>query len=132
MDIPSNAVTKLRILTKKSKMGFGKFADMTVSDILIAKKDYIPFVYYNIAPVSFSDDIIDELKMVRIAKPGTNKDIWYAYKKAISDQFTPEQREHGRFKMYQNRKSIGRAALARAIKAEDSSRGARQTKNQGR
>ena len=132
MNIPQNAVTKLRILTKKSKMGFGKFSDMTVSDVLIAKKDYIPFVYYNIAPVSFSDDIIDELKMTRIPKPGTNKDVWYAYKKAVSDQFTPEQREHGRLKRYQIRKSIERAALARAISDEDVSRGALQSKNHGR
>lgn len=99
MDLPKNAVTKLRIMTRKSKFGFGKYDDMTVGDIIaIGNGGYIAYAYYNISPISFADDILDELEIIRIDKPGTSSEKWKEYRRMISNRYTEEQRLHYRFR----------------------------------
>ena len=131
--IPQNAVTKLRILTKKSKFDFGRYVGYTIGDAMVANRTYIPYVYYNISSISFCDEILDELDIIRIDKPGTSRDTFWKYQKMISSRYTKEEQEHYRFRKYQSRKSMARAQKAR-VDEEDfytRRRNKLQTKNHG-
>lgn len=75
-------VTLLRTLTKKSKLGFGRYADLTVQEVLDARATaYIRFLYYNYSGISFTEDILRRVHIIngafdnRIQKPGTNKEL---------------------------------------------------------
>lgn len=66
----------LRILTLKSSLGFGMYADMTIQQLIdFKKKDYLRWVYFNVEGVSFIEDILIDIhisKRYRIVKPGKN------------------------------------------------------------
>jgi hypothetical protein len=70
---------RLRTLTEKSILGFGRHADLKVGDILKTFKfRYLRFVYYNCSMISFTDDILDKIYITpeyRIDKPGKNPDM---------------------------------------------------------
>ncbi len=69
---------KLRTLTLKSKMGFGKFHDYTVKECLFIKNQYryIIWCYYNLSNISFSEEILDIVGIERtLNKPA--KDVVY-------------------------------------------------------
>lgn len=67
-------VTLLRTMTKKSIIGFGKYKDYRVGDIInLGELEYLRWVYYNSELVTFMDDILDEIGITeeyRIKKPG--------------------------------------------------------------
>lgn len=70
--IPNQHVT-LRVLTMKSKLGFGQYADYTIERIFInQKQDYLQWVYYYCSNISFCDEILEKLKIKDwvIKKPG--------------------------------------------------------------
>jgi len=74
-------VTNLRILTRKSYMKFGRFADIRVGEVIdnFRKKGYLRWVYFNCSNISFCDDLLDELDIAepwRIEKPGKNPDMY--------------------------------------------------------
>ena len=66
----------LRILTRKSKLGFGPYANETIEMLLNRHMyPYLRKVYYTYEAISFQDDILDEIHAeIRIEKPGTNKE----------------------------------------------------------
>lgn len=72
-------ITLLRTLTKKSKFGFGEYPDKTVQDLLNIKNySYISWIYYNMSNITFTDDILDEIKIFddrRIMKPGKKPEL---------------------------------------------------------
>lgn len=65
----------LRTLTRKSILWFGKHNGMTVQQILdLHYGTYLRYIYYNVAGVSFCNDILDEITIRenrRIKKPGS-------------------------------------------------------------
>jgi hypothetical protein len=71
MDLPI-----LRTLTRKSNLGFGKYADIPIQQIFDYKvQTYLRWVYYSFEGITFTDDILDEIpihKEARIKKPGNN------------------------------------------------------------
>lgn len=113
--LPQGAIAKLRVLTKKSRIGFGKHHDKTVADILICDKTYIAFAYYNIQHISFCDEILDEMELIRIDKPGKSDETFKAWRRAQSDKYTEEERRHG----WMIHKRISKkAAKAKAVRSE--------------
>lgn len=72
-------VLRLRTLTYKSILGFGKYADFTVKHILdLNHTRYLRWVYYNCDMISFTDEILDRIyviKELRIEKPGKNPEL---------------------------------------------------------
>ena len=81
---------KLRKLTLKSKLGFGKYSDETVQHLIDRKGRkaicYLRWAYFNLSKISFVDDLlINVLKISKedlIQKPSTNhnqeiKDKYY-------------------------------------------------------
>lgn len=62
----------LRILTRKSKIGVGNYANDTVQKLLDNKMyPTLRKLYYTYEAISFQDDILDEIHAdIRIDKPG--------------------------------------------------------------
>ena len=73
MDI--EGAIRLRTLARKSVLWFGKHQGLSVQQLLDLRcATYLRWVYYNIAGVSFSDEILEEITIRvarRIEKPGT-------------------------------------------------------------
>jgi len=84
-------VITLRKLTERSTLGFGKFEHATVEELLnIRQHNYLVWVYYHYAGITFTDEILDKLKIqysMRIDKPGTSPDTFIKYQKRKQDIF---------------------------------------------
>ena len=132
MEIPSNAVTTLRVLTKKSRLGFGKFADLTVADILIVEPEYIVWVYATMEAISFNDEILDEYHIPKIAKPGTDERLVFKWRDICGEGMTEEQRMHGAIKRKRGAKAFAYARLCAVRSATSFSRGQLQAINHGK
>ena len=87
-------VKQLRILTWKSKLGFGKYLDLTVSQIFMNHHTaYLRWVYYNLDGISFNDDVLYKIGVItdnrdsRIKKAGIDKIMYEQvesiYRKAV-------------------------------------------------
>lgn len=67
-------ILRLRTLSRKSLLNFGKYADCTVQNLLDLKKtNYLRWVYYNASMISFLPDILEEIHIpdeYLIEKPG--------------------------------------------------------------
>lgn len=70
----------LRKLTRKSVLGFGKHADLTVGGLLKADRySYLRWVYYNCSNITFMDNILDLISIPeeeRITKPGKDVELF--------------------------------------------------------
>lgn len=69
----------LRKLSFKSKIGFGKYTDLTVQEIIdMERSSYLRAIYYNMEGISFTDDVLKKLRIITdkydytIPKPGKN------------------------------------------------------------
>jgi hypothetical protein len=108
----------LRLLTWKSKLMFGKYPELTISQLYIGHHTrYLRWVYYNLSGISFTDDILYKIGVVtdnrdsRIEKPGMNKDLCETvngfYRKAMVKQgFDKEMDNNFRDKSKQKLKVI--------------------------
>lgn len=67
-------IIRLRVLSRKSYLGFGKYKDLSIQQILnFEKAVYLRWVYYNMESISFLPDILDEIHIKDndiINKPG--------------------------------------------------------------
>ena len=72
-------VIRLRVLTRKSKIGWGKFANNTVGELIESRQfNQLLWLYYHIQWLTYTDELLDELKIFkefRIPKPGINPDM---------------------------------------------------------
>lgn len=64
----------LRILTRKSRIGVGTYANETVQKLLDLKKHRaLRRLYYRYEAITFQDDILDDIRAeIRIPKPGVD------------------------------------------------------------
>lgn len=134
--LPNNSVALYRICTEKSVLGFGKYRDLTVGDILCLDPSYIGYVYYNCQKISFHKDILEAMKLTPIEKPGADKEAFAAWKKENNYDnlpFTPEQTQHYRFIKARAEKRRAKARLAREEEMEERycKKGRLQAKNHG-
>lgn len=76
------AITLLRTLTEKSRLGFGKYYYATVADLLaIHHTYYLISIYYTQANITFKDSILERLGISeRIKKPGKKPELAVAKK----------------------------------------------------
>lgn len=73
----------LRTLTRKSKLGFGKYKERTVQQ-LIDSRQLLQLIsaYYKLTTINYMDDILEELNITeefRIKKPSSDKDLYYKF-----------------------------------------------------
>jgi len=85
----------LRTLTEKSTLGFGKYSDARVGNVLKLSSGhwYLAWIYFNCSMINFCDEVMDKL-MIRddyvIKKPGTDPEMWDKYlEAAIKKTFGP-------------------------------------------
>lgn len=79
---------KLRKLTEKSILGFGKFSERTVGQMIQFKgsRGYLRWAYFNLSKISFIDDVLDSLHIdesLRISKPGIDEIMWKKMQKKM-------------------------------------------------
>lgn len=69
----------LRKLSRKSILGFGKFSELTVQDVLnLNHTAVLRWYYYNASNITFMEDILREIHINpenEIQKPGTDKEM---------------------------------------------------------
>lgn len=73
------SVVLLRTLTGKSKLGFGKFAQIEISVLIKRMRPYLVWVYYNSSNITFTPEILKELDIFEdklIQKPGKNPELY--------------------------------------------------------
>lgn len=71
-------------MTEKSQMGFGKYKDMKVGEVLklITGINYLRWVYFCCSMVSFNGEILDKLNIApewEIKKPGKDEKKYSEY-----------------------------------------------------
>ena len=78
-------IIRLRTLTRKSKLGFGKYSDDPIWFVLQNKHtQYLRWCYYCNSTINFTDDILDEIgisKDYKIDKPGVNEELHFKLNK---------------------------------------------------
>lgn len=65
----------LRILTDKSILGFGKYSNLKLRNIIDCDSNYLLWIYFNVSRISFHKSVIKELGIKKehfIEKPGMN------------------------------------------------------------
>jgi hypothetical protein len=87
-----------RILTRKSKLNFGKHKDLTVQRLLDLRKPLVLISsYFKLTSIDFKDNILKELEIEGeyvILKPGASKELYYkflkekGYKRPIRDRLS--------------------------------------------
>jgi hypothetical protein len=69
----------LRTLTGKSKLHFGKYAGLSIDQIInLGHTAYLRGLYFNISSINFTDEILNKIYIgdeFKITKPGINKDF---------------------------------------------------------
>jgi hypothetical protein len=112
-----------RILTMKSKLGFGKYAELTVAQMFETKRECaLISIYCNLSKIDYNEEILDKLfieKGFRIAKPGTAT----AMKDALIKHFIQQQNKQltkdeilGRIKYFSNAKKRRKISSIARIK----------------
>lgn len=132
MNLPANAVPLYRILSEKSKIGFGKYEDLTVGDVLKIKPDYIVWLYATYSKISLSKGIIEKLGIRTIQKPGVDESIIQEYKKKERAKYTSEQAMHGWIKICTRNKNKRIAAMIDAQRGAYRSKSILQAYNHGK
>lgn len=84
----------LRTLTRKSKLKFGQYANLTVQDLLnIEKFSILRWYYCKYDKISFTEDVLQEIKQnLRIEKPGCNMNFYQRDAEVLNDNWTVEQK----------------------------------------
>lgn len=130
--LPEYSRPLYRICTRKSRLGFGKYSDLyTVGDILKADPKYIVWAYTSCENISFAQDILDELNLPLIKKPGTDKDVYFDWLRSRSAQFSKEERMHGAAKKKMREKKSAIASYIRVRNSVSLSKGQLQAINHG-
>lgn len=73
----------LRKLSMKSTIGFGRYADMIVGNVLKVDPSYLSWLYYNKDKISFLPEVLEQLKITGelvIDKPGSDYRGHFAWK----------------------------------------------------
>lgn len=133
--LPAGCVVRYRICTEKSILGFGKYADLRVGDIMKVDDKYIPWVYFNKAGISFHADILERYGLPPIEKPGADPDAFYKWDRerwnAVKETLTEEQRMHAAMNRKRGKQAAAVARLVRAEKAARYSKAELQAINHG-
>ena len=86
----------LRTMTRKSKLGFGKYKDLTIQHILdMRMPQVLTSAYFKLTSINYTEDILQEIgisKEYRIKKPSSDKEMYYKFLKD-KDKFKLRTRE---------------------------------------
>ena len=119
----------LRILTRKSTLKVGPYANETVQKLLDLKMyRALRKVYYTYEAISFQDDILDEIHaQVRIPKPGSNPSLVDKV-----NEMMETRRVAGLFASGKNDAAMHESVHIKKQKQRDEARGRRIVRNRER
>lgn len=135
---------RFRILTRKSRLNFGQYPTHTVAELLdiLHKTDRIIWYYYNMSHISFHEDILNELNLERITKPGIDPELGELQLEKRHKQWHDKTKEcikKGDWAEYRKRVTIphnhkvkSTKRFAKSSEYENSSKAALQAKNHGK
>ena len=93
-----NGTVRLRKLTRKSVLWFGKHEGLSVQQVIdLTKHTYLRWVYFNCNGVTFMDDILEEIRIpdeMRIEKPGTNSELHLKLREELSKKIPFKTKQH--------------------------------------
>jgi len=76
-------IPTLRILTLKSKLKFGKYANLTIQKMFdLRRKRELISAYYKISSINYNAEILKQLNITQewiISKPGIDKEIYIKF-----------------------------------------------------
>mgnify|MGYP000073549205 CR=1 FL=1 len=76
-------IPTLRVLTRKTKLRFGKWKDYTVQELLdLRRQKSLISPYYKLTSINYTEDILNELKITkdyRIEKPGSDREMYFKF-----------------------------------------------------
>ena len=130
--IPTNSRCLYRIMTEKSIIGFGKYGDMRIGDILKIDPTYIAWAYYNYPMVSFKDDILEALGCEKISKPGISEETWKNWKRKQWEGLSQEEIDAILLRFRMAGKRVRKAKLAQAVHNTTFTKGQLQAMNHGK
>lgn len=131
-DLPQGCVARYRIMTERSILGFGKYADLTAGDVLRLDETYLVWAYYTLEKVSFCDEILDLLQVSRIPKPGTSEEGWRKWQNDFYNAMSDEQRFRYRQHIRAKCKAIAVEKAHKVAMLNAPGRGVLQAINHGR
>lgn len=129
--LPPNCRPLYRILTEKSKLGFGKYADFFVGDILKIDEPYIVWLYCSHPQISLHKDILDSLGLPQIQKPGVDDEVRKEWNRKRASQYTREEKENYHYHLYRKNKRKAISKMIQVRKETNYSKGQLQAINQG-
>ena len=107
-------IPTLRIMTRKSKLKFGKWAEMTVQQMLDLNKGYkLVAYYYCYSSVNYIENVLTELRITnefRIPKPSKDIVMYRKFQKT-GRVFIPVERGGGSDKLRKETKKLSKAYL---------------------
>jgi hypothetical protein len=101
----SDAVV-FRKLAPRSKLTFGRHANMSVEDLIrLGKNHYLRWIYYNIEGLSFIDEILQKIGIITInndytiPKPGIDPEYGKEVEEMMVGRIPFKKRQHYRTKL---------------------------------
>ena len=126
-------VVRLRTLTEKSVLGFGKYSDYRVGDLLgLNKTVYLRWVYYHMSMISFTDDILKQIYIMDegiILKPGKDADM---YNKVNERLWNSRKRESFYHKEHAKKRNKKKNYSNECLRRQENRKSVLQAKNHGR
>lgn len=74
-----SGATNLRKLTKKSTLKFGKWAQLSIENLIKMESNYLRWIYFDCSNIDFMDDVLTEIGITdeyKIKKPGKNPELY--------------------------------------------------------
>lgn len=125
-------VVKLRTLTGKSKLNFGKFSGMYVQQIIdLNEWVYLRWIYYCINGITFSEDILAKIciqEKDRIEKPGVAPEHHKKLVEELQSTMMLKRKIHVKTRM----KYRAKAKLGKTMRSVSFSKGELQAINHGK
>lgn len=90
-----SGVVRLRTLTMKSIVPYGKYEGQEVSKVLTMSKMAIRWLYYCVQWISFTDDVLEVVGIKgkwRIDKPATDREAYEKWKNIMFEQLYGDKR----------------------------------------
>lgn len=117
--LPAGSRPLYRILTEKSPLNFGKYADFKLGDVLKINEEYVVWMYATMPQISLHDSILERLGLPKIKKPGIDEQVLKDWHKREREKYTEEERLHGAYALA---RKIKRNKVARLMEAKDATR----------
>lgn len=125
---------RLRTMSRKSMFHEGKYAGLTVQDILNSgNKSFLRFAYYNYSMISFLPDVLEEIGIkegYKINKPGKDLEMFDLVRELINSNIGGLKKY--RFKQHRNKVKKAQLKSNLIARKYSETKGYLQAKNHGK